>query len=655
MSYTTVFGNSTIFPSQLAQQAIALSADATYNWPTDANAGSNILAIYNDVTPSAGGFYITLPSALYATPGASVVFNNVGAYTFGVKAADGTSLLTVTAGTVWTLYLTSNSTAAGTWRSFQFGAGSSVVSATALAGAGLTVVAGQLAENFPYIEINTNYTTSVADQASLFLWTGGAGAFNFPAPNTLVHGWFVGIKNGGSGALTLTPSSGNVDGAATVVLNPNDSCWVFSDLTNLYTVGRGQSAVFAFSYISINVAGSGNYTLSTPQQNQIAYEFTGALTGNRSIIVPSTVQQYWVNNATTGAYTFQVKTAAGTGITLASGTRAILYSNGTNVVNASTAGIATPLAVVDGGTGTNVTFTAGSVVFAGAAGTYTQDNSNLFFDNTNNRLGIGTATPATTLDVVGDASVTGLLGVTGSAAVTVNLGVAGVASFANGALATPSIAHSGDLNTGMWFPAADTIAFSNGGNETMRLLPAISAVFGQTTAYQGARVDAKTANGNGIASWCASSTSGYNAYVARVDRTDCNLMLFYFGTSAVGSITTDTASTSFNTTSDVRLKRNVVRINPVEAITRLSALELVEWDWLAGGRGKGVIAQDAIEVDPSAVTKGDPHGVSHTDPEFRPWTVDYSKFVPDLLIVNQWLVNTVDELKLEIAALKAGR
>jgi hypothetical protein len=50
------------------------------------------------------------------------------------------------------------------------------------------------------------------------------------------------------------------------------------------------------------------------------------------------------------------------------------------------------LAVANGGTNAGA-FTQGSVVFAGASGTYTQDNSGLFYDNTNDRLGIGTLTP----------------------------------------------------------------------------------------------------------------------------------------------------------------------------------------------------------------------------------------------------------------------
>lgn len=45
--------------------------------------------------------------------------------------------------------------------------------------------------------------------------------------------------------------------------------------------------------------------------------------------------------------------------------------------------------------------TAGSVLFVDAAGNLAQDNAQLFWDNANNRLGIGTASPATTLHVSG--------------------------------------------------------------------------------------------------------------------------------------------------------------------------------------------------------------------------------------------------------------
>jgi hypothetical protein len=57
----------------------------------------------------------------------------------------------------------------------------------------------------------------------------------------------------------------------------------------------------------------------------------------------------------------------------------------------------------------------------------------------------------------------------GTTAPTTLLSVNGVASFGAGTAALPSVAAFGDLDTGMWFPAANTIAWSTNGTEKMRL------------------------------------------------------------------------------------------------------------------------------------------------------------------------------------------
>jgi hypothetical protein len=54
--------------------------------------------------------------------------------------------------------------------------------------------------------------------------------------------------------------------------------------------------------------------------------------------------------------------------------------------------------------GTVTSATAGSVLFAGAASVLAQDNANLFWDDTNNRLGIGTATPSYPIHVAASAA-----------------------------------------------------------------------------------------------------------------------------------------------------------------------------------------------------------------------------------------------------------
>lgn len=74
-----------------------------------------------------------------------------------------------------------------------------------------------------------------------------------------------------------------------------------------------------------------------------------------------------------------------------------LASSGGTTPNISLTGV---VPVANGGTGTGTAFTQGSVIFVGAAGVYAQDNANFFWDDTNNRLGIGTATPSAPVDLL---------------------------------------------------------------------------------------------------------------------------------------------------------------------------------------------------------------------------------------------------------------
>jgi hypothetical protein len=66
-------------------------------------------------------------------------------------------------------------------------------------------------------------------------------------------------------------------------------------------------------------------------------------------------------------------------------------------------------------------------------------------------------------------SANGTLVTTASGQTLTSPTISGVSTFAAGTAAAPAITTTGDTNTGMFFPAADTIAFAEGGTEAMRL------------------------------------------------------------------------------------------------------------------------------------------------------------------------------------------
>jgi hypothetical protein len=353
-TFTQVFGGTTIYPSDVSYLALALTADITLEWPLESSTNEYPVARIIDVTPT-GAFSIIMPPADQTGTGQTVLFNNLGPNTVTVKNSVGATLLSMAQGEQWQIYLTDNTTAAGTWRVFRYGASTAQAQASALAGYGLTATGSTLSQSAPVTLFNSNYTAGAADRAETYVWNGGVGTFTLLSAVTAGNDYFVALRNSGAGDITVaTQGAETINGGASLVLQPGDSATIVTDGLNWFTLGLGQSAVFAFDYTSINLGGlSGNYTLAGAELNRIAYEFTGAITGNIEVVVPNTVQQYWVyNNTTGGSFTLRVRTSAQTpGVLVTRGSRAILYCNGSEVVDAETGGLATPIAIADGGTG----------------------------------------------------------------------------------------------------------------------------------------------------------------------------------------------------------------------------------------------------------------------------------------------------------------
>lgn len=351
--FTEVFGGTTIYPSRTTYLFLAFSNNINLAWPIEQQVSGNVVADILDLFATAPGLSVNIPDARQVSTGFTALFNNVGGQTFSIKNAAGTTIASLSSGTVWQLYLTDNTTLGGTWRVFQYGASVSVTNASALAGSGLKSVGSTLNQAMPVTLTSTTPATLVdGDRAKALVWTGGIGAWTLTAPATVGNDWHVHIRNSGSGNLTLTPAAGQINSAATLVLGAGQSATIFTDGTNYYTISGSTAGAGNFDYVTIDVSGAGDYVLSGAQLNRIAYRFTGAITGTRNIVVPNSIQEYWVDNGTTGAFSLFVKTALqAPGIEVLQSNQNILYCDGSNVVSAESATISYPIPIAQGGTG----------------------------------------------------------------------------------------------------------------------------------------------------------------------------------------------------------------------------------------------------------------------------------------------------------------
>lgn len=131
-------------------------------------------------------------------------------------------------------------------------------------------------------QTGTTYTYLTGDYGKLVTHTNGsaiagtlpqAGA-SFPA------NWFMFVQNRGAGALTITPTTSTIDGAATLVLNQNEGALVVSDGTNYFSMrGKATGGVGGVG----DVVGPGSST-----DNAVARfdSTTGKIIQNSNLTVP---------------------------------------------------------------------------------------------------------------------------------------------------------------------------------------------------------------------------------------------------------------------------------------------------------------------------------------------------------------------------------
>jgi hypothetical protein len=242
--------------------------------------------------------------------------------------------------------------------------------------------------------------------------------------------------------------------------------------------------------------------------------------------------------------------------------------------------------------------------------------------NSSGNVGIGTVSPGGRLEVVGGRTFLAAASETFACGVRyVSTGGAFYFGASDGT-ATP-----------------DGVFSQAGGSERMRITNGGSLLVGTTSSSDntnGAKLEPSgTAGAPTSLKIMKTASGGFNG------------LLNYHSGSYVGGINFDNTSTSFPTSSDIRLKKDIV--DAPSATQKIDNIRIVSHGWKHDDAVVefGVIAQELLSVAPNAVMQGD-----DGDEVVTTWSVDYSKLVPLLVKAHQEQQKMIEEMRVEIQLLK---
>jgi hypothetical protein len=289
-----------------------------------------------------------------------------------------------------------------------------------------------------------------------------------------------------------------------------------------------------------------------------------------------------------------------------------------------------------------------------------------------------------------------------------------IVNLTSGNVTNPSLTFSGNTSTGIFMPAANTIAFGTAGTEDMRItstgdvgigtnnpatyagytsltingtdsdidlnrggtrqlgiyttstLSAINNLANLPLAFytnntERMRIDSSgnllvntTSTAGNASTFKSTAGAGQQAVSFWNNATASTRYFVTFGTEATyterGFITWNGTTTALSNASDFRLKENIV--NAPSAMQKISDIQIRSFDFKEDGRHVeyGVIAQVLIEVIPAAVFEGSDNEDGSIN---KAWSVGLEPIIPVLVKAIQELKAIVDAQAVEIAALKA--
>jgi hypothetical protein len=369
----------------------------------------------------------------------------------------------------------------------------------------------------------------------------------------------------------------------------------------------------------------------------------------RQVIAPLVEKLYVVTNNTTGGYAVTIGGSTGSLISIPNGTTCQVYCDGTNFYSSQTGSAGN--FTINGDLTYSGTLTGGTgVVNLGSGQVYKDASGN---------VGIGTASPASQLEILKSQNADTSLRITNSnagASARANLTMTGQASNYQIAVNDTYIQnYTGSNLYYQWY---------TGGTEKMRLTSDGKFLIGTTTSptnalfyvINGANV------GFGIDSSGASDNNNKNGLFFQ---NDGNLVTshsnsfptgffttYQYGGAIAGYIqgTSAGASVAYTSVSDYRLKEDIAPMTG--ALDTVAKLKPVTYTWKANGtKADGFIAHELQEVLPNAVS-GEKDAVN-ADGSIKPQGIDTSYVVATLTAAIQEQQATIKTLTARIETLEA--
>lgn len=256
--------------------------------------------------------------------------------------------------------------------------------------------------------------------------------------------------------------------------------------------------------------------------------------------------------------------------------------------------------------------------------TGTSPSERMRIDSSGN-VGIGTTSPASKLQVVGNTITSNLYFGNGSG----SAGTVGADSGNSGARIELYGSTAGNANAAI---------FLNSGGERMRITSNGDLLKGVTTFAYGSTADA------------FQISSGNFVVLSKASTADVNQIVFNNGNGQVGYINTSGTGTTYSTSSDYRLKENVRPMTG--ALSKIAALKPVTYTWKTdGSNGQGFIAHELQEVVPECVSGQKDAVDENGKPRYQ--GIDTSFLVATLTAAIQEQQAIIKSLTDRIAALEA--